>query len=328
MTRTAPTFYVLHGDDEFSLKAEIQAMRGKMGDPVSAELNTAVFDGKTAAPSEVIAAASVMPFLAGKRLIVVEGMLTWLARKGGGKTAKAGLDLLTDSLPNLPDTARLVFAEPQTLDENNPVLKLASRDIHGYAKAFNPPRDATHWIIKQVESHGGKIDPQAAVALAAVVGSDLRAADSECLKLVLYSGDRAITEADVAAMTAYVADAVIWDMVDALARREGAVATSLMHRLLDDQEPLMILAMINRQFRLLLQTREVLDAGGESRDLMQIPDVKYPKIAQKLTQQARNFSLDQLEYVYRYLLETDYAIKMGRIEPDLALDLLITSLAA
>ncbi len=129
-------------------------------------------------------------------------------------------------------------------------------------------------------------------------------------------------------MTAYVADAVIWDMVDALGRREAAVATSLMHRLLDDQEPLMILGMINRQFRLLLQTREVLDAGGDSRDLLQLPDIKYPKVAQKLSQQARNFSLDQLEGVYRYLLETDYAIKMGRIEPKLALDLLVTSLAA
>jgi DNA polymerase-3 subunit delta len=132
----------------------------------------------------------------------------------------------------------------------------------------------------------------------------------------------------VALLTAYVADAVIWDMVDALGRRDGAVAASLMHRLLHDDEPLQILGMINRQFRLLIQTREVLDAGGDTRDLQQLPDIRYPGIAQKLAQQARNFTLDQLESIYHYLLETDYGIKTGRIGPELALDLLVASLSA
>ena len=328
MTPRAPTFYVLHGDDEFSLKAEVHSMRARMGDPGSAELNTSIFDGKATSAAEVVAAASAMPFLADKRLIIVEGMLTWLARKGGGKTAKAELELLIDALPNLPETARLVFVELETLNENSPILRLAVQDPHGYAKTFNPPRDTIRWIVKQVESHGGKIENPAAAVLASVVGSDLRAADSECIKLTLYAGERAITEADVALLTAYVADAVIWDMVDALGRRDGAVASSLMHRLLHDGEPLQLLGMINRQFRLLIQTREVLDAGGDTRDLLQLPDIKYPGIAQKLAQQARNFTLDQLESIYRYLLETDHGIKTGRIGQELVLDLLIASLSA
>src|SRR5215831_10798838 len=118
MSRTAPTFYVLHGDDEFSRKAEVKNMRARMGDPATAELNTAIFDGRNAVLADVLAAASAIPFLADKRLIIVEGMLSWLVRKGAPKTAKADLDTLLAALPTLPETTRLVFVEPETLNDN------------------------------------------------------------------------------------------------------------------------------------------------------------------------------------------------------------------
>ena len=304
-------------------------MRGRMGDPGMAELNTAQFDGKLAAPPEVVAAACAMPFLADKRLVIVEGMLTWLTRKGGGKTAKADVDYLVAALPTLPDSARLVFVEPETLNDNHPVLKLIRQEPRGYVKAFNPPGNPANWITKQVESYGGKIEPRAAAALAAVIGTDLRAADSECAKLVTYTGGmRAITEADVALLTPYVAEAKIWDMVDALGRRDGKTATILTQRLLEDQDPFALLPLIYRQFRLLIQAREVLDAGGNKSDLMKYPDFRSDFVAGKAIEQARNFTMAQLEAIYRYLLDTDHGIKTGRVNESLALDLLVAGLSA
>ncbi len=326
-SRQAPTFYILHGDDEFSRRAEVQTIRARMGDPTTAQLNTAQYDGKTASAAEVIAAAQNMPFLSDKRLVIVEGMLAWLTRKGAGKTGKAELDYLVKALPNLPDYARLVFVENETLNESHPVLKLVKQEPRGYAKAFNPPGDPTRWIIKQVEHYGGTMEPRAAAALAAVVGSDLRAADSECVKLVTYVGaERAITEDDVALLTPYVAEVKIFDMVDALGQRNGKVASTLIHRLLEDQQALSLLGMINRQFRLLLQTREVLDAGGGPSDVANVPEIRAGFVAQKLTQQARNFTLPQLESIHRYLLDMDWSIKTGKIEPEIALDLFVASL--
>jgi DNA polymerase III subunit delta len=328
-TRTAPTFYVLHGDDEFSRKAEVRTMRSRMGDQSTAELNTVFHDGRSTSVAEVVAAAQQMPFLSDKRLVIVDGMLMWLTRKGGGKTAKAEMEKLVAELPRLPDSARLVFVESETLDANHPVLKLVNQEPRGYAKAFNPPRDPTRWIIKQVEHHGGAIEPQAAAALAALVGMDLGAADNECIKLLTYVGtNRPITEADVSLLTQHVPDVVIWDMVDALAARNGKTALLLIHRMLKDKsnEPLGLMAMINRQFRLLLQAKEMLQAGGNVYD---IPDVRSSFVVQKLTQQARNFTSEELENIYRHLLEVDHGLKSGKYaKPELALDLLVASLAA
>ncbi|HVO43970.1 MAG TPA: DNA polymerase III subunit delta [Aggregatilineales bacterium] len=329
MTRTPPTFYVLHGEDEFSRKNEVKAMRAKMGDPTTAELNITFIDGTATPVAEILASASMMPFLCDRRMVIVNGLLAWLGRKGGGKTAKAELDRLLAGLPKLPESARLILVEPDLLRDDHPVLKLIREDPHGFARAFNRPQDMVGWIVRQVEAAGGTIERPAAVALASVINGDVRAAEGEVAKLVTYVGtERAIASADVALLTPYTAEANIFDIVDAIAVRDGKTAIRLIHRLLADpkQQPLNLLGMINRQFRLLLQAREVLDAGGDMRNLDKILSIS-PFVARKLAPQARNFTLDQLESIYRLLLETDQAIKTGRVSDALAIDLLVTQLA-
>lgn len=192
-------------------------MRAQMGDPGTADLNISMLDGKAASAAEVLSAASALPFLADKRLVLVSGMLTWLARKGAGKTGKEQLEVLVEGLPHLPDFARVVFVEPDTLSDKHPVLDLARRDPAGFHKLFNPPRDPIQWIKQQARQvYSVDIEQQAAMALAAVIGTDLRAADSELAKLAAYvNRERAITEADVDLLTPYVSEANVFEMVDA-----------------------------------------------------------------------------------------------------------------
>ncbi|NLX11275.1 MAG: DNA polymerase III subunit delta [Chloroflexi bacterium] len=329
MSRRTPTFYVFHGPDEFSCRAQLQSIRAQMGDPGMAELNTSILDGKAAAAAEVLAAASAMPFLSDKRLVIVEGMLSWLARKGAGKIGKEQLEVLVEGLPHLPEFARVVFVEMDTLSDHNPVLKLAKTDPGGYHKAFNPPRDATRWIRTQAEQvYGVEIETAAAVTLAAVIGEDLRAADSELAKLSAYvNGERPITGADVALLTTYIAETDVFQMVDALGQRDGAAATRLLHRLLEQDDPLPLFGMMIRQFRLLLLAREYLNGGGAPGQIAQAIGV-HPFVGEKLVRQVGAFTLDQLEHIYRFLLETDLSIKTGRVDAGLALDLLIAGIAA
>jgi DNA polymerase-3 subunit delta len=324
MTKRTPTFYVFHGTDEFSRHAQLQAMRGQMGDPAMAELNTVMLNGEAVSAAEVLAAASAVPFLASKRLVIVDGMLTWLTRKGAGKSAREQLGELVERLPHLPDFARIVFVEPETLSESHPVLKLAKTDPGGYHKLFDPPRNPTAWIINQArQEYGTEITPQAAAALAEVIGEDLRAADSELAKLAAYvNGERPIQESDVVLLTPYVAEADVFAMVDALGHRDGATAARLLHRLLDSDEPLRLFGMMVRQFRLLILAREYLDGGGAPGQIGVAIGV-HDYVGKKLAQQVGAFTLDQLESIDHLLLETDLSIKTGKMDSVLALDLLI-----
>lgn len=329
MTRNVPTFYVFHGPDEFSCRAQVQALRKHMGDPSIAELNTVVFDGQQVGAADVLAAASATPFLGDKRLVIVEGMLGWLTRRGAGKSARDDLETLSAGLVELPPWARVVFVETETLPDSHPILKLARTAPGGYHKLFEPPRNPARWIAERARSvYETDIEQAAATALALVIGDDLRAADNELAKLVAYTGgERPITEADVALLTPYVAEANIFDMVDALGRRDGRAALRLLHRLLQEDDPLPIFGMIVRQFRLLLLAREYLDQGGAPRQAGTVLGV-HPFVAEKVTAQARAFTLAQLETVYRHLLETDVAIKTGKVDAALALDLLVAGIGS
>lgn len=328
MSQRTPTFYVLHGTDEFSRRAQVDAMRASMGDPATADLNLTVLDGKSVSAAEVLSAARSMPFLSDKRLVIVEGMIEWLSRRNAGKAAKADLALLVDGLASLPESTRLVFVENVALSERNAVLKAAKSVAGGFHKLFEPPRNPTRWITTQAsEVYDAEIETPAAMALAEVIGSDLRAADSELAKLAAYvNGARPITERDVALLTSYVAEADIFQMVDALGRRDGKTALRLLHRLLENGDPLQLYGMIVRQFRLLILAREHLNGGGTPKQIGKAIGV-HPFVGEKLAGQVRSFSLDQLETIYHALLDTDIAIKTGKVDGVLALDLLIAGIA-
>jgi DNA polymerase-3 subunit delta len=246
--------------------------------------------------------------------------------------AKRGfLSDLTAYLPHLPQTTRLVFVEESTLPSSHPIVELAGREERGYVKRFRRP-DAEAlpgWIKRRVQKQGGRIERRAAHRLAAVVGADLRLLDQEIVKLVTYTNaERPITESEVEMLVPYSQDAVIFDLVDALGRRDGRTAAETLHRLLEEGEhPLGLLGMIVRQFRLLVQVKELKARGTSSRDIARALKI-HPFPASKLYRQATHFTAAQLEKIYRHLSETDVEIKRGKIDPGLALDLLVAGLAS
>jgi len=333
-------FYVLHGEDEFSRSEVLAEMKAKMGDPAMADLNTTLLDGNKVALAELRHTCDTVPFLADRRLVIVEGLLTKLQSGAKGKAdrgkehpawKKEYLEGLTAYLEHLPETTRLVFVERESIQPSQPVLKMALADKErGYAREFRPPTSGKlrGWITERVERKGGEIEASAAEELAAFVGSDLRLLDQELDKLVAYV-DRArpITKADVHLLVSYVQEANVFEMVDALGRRDGEQSLNLLHRLLEGGEhPLSLLGMIVRQFRIMIQVKDLAERG--------LPPAKigaqlglHPFVAEKGLRQSGNFSMEQLETIYRKLLETDLAIKTGQMDQVLALDVLVVGLS-
>ncbi|NPV55984.1 MAG: hypothetical protein HPY76_04810, partial [Anaerolineae bacterium] len=116
----------------------------------------------------------------------------------------------------------------------------------------------------------------------------------------------------------------VFQLVDAMTAAEGSAALASLHKLLDDEEPLMIFGMVTRQFRLLLLARAVIDAGG-GRDqiLKQIGDVRSDFVAGKIYNQVRHWSAPTLEAIYRRLFEIDRDVKTGQVAVEVALDQLV-----
>jgi DNA polymerase-3 subunit delta len=187
-------------------------------------------------------------------------------------------------------------------------------------------KDMAGWIVNETKNQGGKMDAQAAVKLAEMVGVDTRQAGMEIAKLLAYvNWARPINGSDVEAVCIVTSQQSVFDFVDALSVGNGKSAQHLLHRLLENEDPFSLWGMVIRQFRLLIQAREILDGRGNKDDVARALGV-HPYVAEKTTNQAARFSIVSLENIYHQLLKIDEEVKTGQITLDLALDTLVMGL--
>lgn len=321
-------FYIFHGDDTHTQKQTLAELTAKLGDPQLLDLNTTRLSGRNLAVGQLIDACNAMPFLAPKRLVIVEDLFA-------NKPDKKFMGELATYLPTMPDTARLIFLESQALSAKHAAVKLAEQSENGFAKQFDRPEGSRldRWIIQRAAALGGEITPRAANMLGINVGNDLALLDQEIQKLVMYKGVHTAEIApididDVSLLSPYMAEANIFDLVDALGNRNGKQAAQLLQKKLDEgAEPFLIFSMIVRQFRLLVQVKELADQGLRAPAVAKELNL-HSFVAGKIFQQSQHFSMVQLEQIYAHLLETDVGVKTGKTDMVTALNLLVFGLAS
>ncbi len=322
MKPTAPTIYLLFGDDELAIAEFIARLREKLGDASSIALNTQTFEGPTLDLPGLAQASQAMPFLGRRRLVVVQHAGACIS---GGASRQ---DRFLAILETVPPSTALVLVE--TSDSKAASTLQAWADAHpgvAYVRTFSSPKGEAfvRWLIDRSKTLGGQIEPEAARLLGELIADDPLIGDKELAKLLDYVGrSRPIREEDVHRLTPYHGQSDVFAMVDALGAGDGQHALSLLHRLLEDESPRYAFSMITRQFRLLLQAREALDGGRDPATALSL----HPYVASKLASQARKFTLPQLEAMYHRLLETDLAIKTSLSEESVALDSLVASLSS
>ncbi len=325
---------LLHGEDEYSRSRSVAAIKALSEDPSTAGLATSTLDAEDLTLAALTEAIQAAPFLSERRLVIVRGLAGSLQDDRGRLKQlrgqqKALVEALEEHLPNIPETTDLIFVEPVPIAKRNPVRRLVE-SAEGLTEEFRPPRGrALHrWIGERVEELGAQIEPAAIETLAGFVGEDLRSLSQELGKLLAYVGEgRSISVADVELLVPQASQANVFTLVDALGQHDSRTATGQLRDLLESgHHPLFVLAMITRQFRLLIQVKDLQERGlGEAKISSQLRLSRW--VSKKLVSQARGFSLGELEAVHRKLLDTDLSIKTGRTDPEPALEFLVVEIA-
>jgi DNA polymerase-3 subunit delta len=357
-------FHILFlcGNDEYAIARRLRELRGIFDNPSEAEMNTTQLEARSMTEDQWVNAVNAMPFLAAQRLVILSApSARFVQRKAraavGAEAAEESVlgpsepgedepDAATrpersaesasqarrkflDSLEHVPPTTRLIIweaVEPKEAEKHWLVKWMREKHLSVELLARPSETMMVSWIQKEAKSQGGEFTAEGAQALLAQTGSDTRQAAQEVAKLVTYvNWQRPVTPADVQALTPRTAEAVIWNLVDALAQGDGRQAQRLLHQFLEEDEQYYVWSMIIRQFRLMLLAREVLDAGGGVPEAMKaLRSAAYP--AEKALKAARQFRMPQLEQIHHRLLEIDEDAKTGGMPLDVALDVLVVEL--
>ncbi len=335
--------HVLYGDS-FLVPEELKRLEADAGVQALLEANRHQLRGGQVKPAELLGVCNALPFMDPRRLVVVEGLLATLERRTGerrtgrrrGRSGSAsqpapavgGWKELARAVPEMPETTVLVFVDGP-LSDRNPMLRLL-RPVAQVRALSAPIGEAlARWIKESARQKGAGISPAAIRCLSDLVGNDLWTLDRELEKLSLYAFGRSIQESDVAELVSQVREANIFAAVDAMIDGRPGVALHLLHQLRQDgREVPYIFVMVERQLRLLALARHSMDRGVPQKALSAHLGVPSQFVLRKTVEQARRHSWQDITGRYRRLLEADLAIKRGRLDPDLALELMAADQAA
>lgn len=309
--------YVLYGEEAYlrnQYKEKFKKALAAEGDT----MNLHCFEGKDVRAGEVIDLAETMPFLAQRRVIVLEN---------SGLFAKGGEELAA-YLEAPAETAYFVFAEP-SVDKRSRLYKAAS--ARGRAIEFKAQDETTlkRWIMGFLKKENKNITERDLNLFLDKTGSDMENIRGELEKLLCYCLERdVITAQDIEAVCTKQVTGQIFDMINAVAERRQKTAMDLYYDLLTLKEPPMrILFLITRQFNLLLQVKELKNKGHDANAIGEKVGLAG-FIARKYVAQAAKFKEADLRRALADCVETEEAVKTGRMNDVMSVELLIVKYSA
>lgn len=350
---------LLFGANELAMRRRLQELKDEAdGGSGMLVTNMSVVDGRDAKPNDVLGPCMAPPFLAPKRLVIVEHLLERFEARGGprGPRALGVWEQVPEELGRgIPWTTTLVFfgqpflveGRQRAVTKTNPLVSALSK-LPDVSVEEHPALEKDHLLryineeaamrgirfrrggnFEAHEEHPPETDP--AQLLANLLQGDTLSIANELDKLALYTRDSGceVTVADVNRVSHGDREAKSWDLTDAVINCQLGAALSTLEILKESGENLQgLLGLITSRFRTLAPVVDLVAAG-----------VPPPAMAEELKRQ-NNWQLERdvraakrlgpagLKRAYQYLVEADRTNKLGEVAEEVALDLLLIKLCS
>jgi len=179
------------------------------------------------------------------------------------------------------------------------------------------PVDVPGWISARARLHGVKLEPDAVGTLASAVGGDTERIEQEIKKVGAYAGPGTVTAQDVRTLVSGAIEADVFELTQAVVRKDARTAVATLDRLLADGNAVQqILALLLWQFRVLLFASAMRSSADAERMAKAIRSSPYA--IQRATAFARRVTRADVVRAYETIYATDQVIKTGRAESDVA----------
>jgi DNA polymerase-3 subunit delta len=350
----------IYGKDTYRSKQSLSKMVEKFRverDPQG--LNLVRLDaesGKQNIIQEILSA----PFLAEKRMVVLENVLV---SKNDALQKELLARIEAKTLPEDVILVIWEGIEKPKLKQAKELFeRLLKEQYTQYFEELTGAK-LTGWILAEVKSRGGAIERDAAHLLGTNVGADMWRLNGLIEQLIGYTlspyqgelegvfsteskvhkeqtevsspnrppltppdrGGRAITPSDVQLFTEEKVDDNIFTLVDAIVSRQTKhVYTMMQEQYRQGNDAGYLFAMIIRQFRILLQLRDLYDRGENLQSASLAKELGlHPFVIKKSLPMVKRYPLAELKQIHAQLLDIDIKTKTGQGDQSMLLDLFV-----
>lgn len=304
--------YLLYGEEQYL----IRQYRDKLKRAIVSEddtMNYGAFSGGDINQKEIVDLAETLPFFADRRLILIEDSGLF----------KKSAEELADYMASVPETTYFIFVEKE-VDKKTKMFKEVRKIGSVVEFARQTDETLSRWIEGRIRKAGKNITRDAYALFVRKTGNDMENIDRELEKLLCYTMEKEyIDVADVEVITTEQTENKIFDMVDAVAQHQQKKALDLYYDLLALKEaPMRILYLVTNQFQRMMVVKSMINQGFGNRDIASkagCPDWAV----RKYQSQCRAFSMEQLKQAIRDGVEYETAVKTGRMNDQMAVELFI-----
>lgn len=309
----------LYGTDTFRSKKKLSGIIEKYRSKYKSGLNFSKIDSKEENFDEFKNQIETTPMFQEKKLIILNNILS---------ASKNFQDEIKEYLAK-PISANtiLIFFEENPIKKNNSLFKLLLKksDKKQEFKEL-PPAQMKRFIQKEIETIGGKIEPNAILKLIFFYGNNLWQIANEIKKLIAFRKGKIIKEENIEELCQANINPNIFVTIEAISRKNKKRALQLISQLLEKREnEIKILSMIIFQFRNLIKIKSACEEGKNSFQIQKSLRI-HPFVIRKTLPITQNFSMEELKKIYQKLSRLDFKIKIGKIEPRIGIEMFIMEL--
>lgn len=304
--------YLLYGEETY-LKQQYKQNLVKALNPDQDTINFHHYEGKGTDVRELIDLCETMPFFADRRVVLLEDTGFF----------KNKCEELADYMKELPEYLCLVFVESE-VDKRSRMYKAVKGcgTISEFAK--QDEKTLMRWAAGLLGKEGRKITQRDMELLLTKTGTDMGNIRMELEKLISYTHGRdVVTAEDIEEICTTQTTNQIFAMVKAVTEKNQKRALELYYDLLTLKEPPMrILFLLAKQYRQLLQAKQFGTAGLAQSEIAAKLGVPAFVVRNIMTC-ARAYSVSELEQAVADFVDAEEAVKTGRLEDKLSVELLI-----
>lgn len=319
--------YFFYGEELFLQQQALKIIEKQLLPAGLEDFNKDVVSGADVTVRQIVEMAMNLPFMAERRLLLVQGPLPFLSVPKSDKVGQAALQCLLDYLDAPNPQCCLIICGDSALGKTGTVSKkLMEKSIQ---VEFAPLKGKAleQWIVNYVTEAGYQIDRQALEYLSAINNFDLQIMELELQKLLLYRKENpVITLQHVEEIVTKTVEANIFALSDSIGNKNGREALQNLHNLYQTGEsPFKLIGFLVRHFRNLLVVKDYCAQGYREAQIKEKTKL-HPFVIKKCIQQVKRFSIQQLIVAMERLLEMEVELKSSSVNGEERLEQFVIAL--
>lgn len=312
--------YLFTGEEDYMIEFYTNRISKELFEGQDAMMNLDTFDHETKDIQGVLDSMETLPFFAPKRIVVLKHMGLFESKN------KNKAEAILNQLKRTGETTVCIIIEAK-VDKRSKLYKYVAKEGYVHEFGYLEERELIRFIARRLKRSGKKIGQSSATYFIQTVGYELNHVVKEIDKLIDYCMEEEVIEiSDIQQVCTVHLESRIFALVDAIGMKNREEALRLYQDMMALREPeTRILFMISRQLSLIYQAKILSEQRQTSQQMAK--ELKVPGfVANKLVQQSRHFTMDDLELALSSLVDAEYAFKSGGLELKTSIELLILQL--